>query len=711
MPNGHIVPNGKPLSVAFPSELVGAAQIGSIWDAAGDVNNNSFVNKSGREIHTQHMAVKSARYVKPNTALLATWLRKNINGVGNAISQQLACIENLEKHIRDGDPHGLLGVNEIILGELQRKFPTDEYADAIDWLSQRKLDVKIANSIVEVWRDKTISILENNPFRLMHFGVSFTKCASVAQAFGYDANHPKFKAAKAEYIVREYCQSESSTFMPKKQFDDKCAAQRIDGKDYLKCAAQQELICSLDEVDGLQLEGHFLLEATLGMKLRNAFLRADGDGELTDWETTVTKSEIEHHLNEFEKSQAFSLTDEQRNAVRLACTFKVISLSGGAGTGKTTVLNAVESVLDAVSLNTPIIQVALSGRAAQRMSEATGGREASTIAKFCADMKKLPAEKRPPHAVCVIDEASMVDLYSMGRLMEYLPLATRFIFTGDIDQLPPVGGGLVYHDLMKSDFPKINLTAVKRQGEQSGIHKFATAVRNQETDLALPSYDADDKTDCSILNTTNPVVIEKVFDSLGGSKRGIILCATKSLVKTFNSNMQRSAGLGRQFLYRDYGDGVVPVMNTAGQKFYLGDPILITKNDYAIGVRNGDLGYIEEINETQDLTDEDSSMGVLNIDGRRLNITSELADKMELGYAITIHKAQGSQWQNVMLVVDGSARKMLDKTLLYTGVTRAEKTLVLCVENTDLIEAAVSRGSLALKRDANLLQHLSTDTF
>ena len=224
----------------------------------------------------------------------------------------------------------------------------------------------------------------------------------------------------------------------------------------LKFAAQQELVCYLKDVDGYQLEVE-LLEAMTGHKLVK-FFRKDGDlSELAAWETSITDKEIAHHLHQFEETLAYSLTEEQRSAVAQACKWKVISLSGGAGTGKTTVLNAVLSVLEAVSLDTPIYQVALSGRASQRMSEATG-RPASTIAKFCIDMKNIADDKRPDHCICVIDEASMVDLFSMHNLLQYLPFATRFIFVGDVDQLPPVGGGLIFHSMMKSDFPSVTLT-------------------------------------------------------------------------------------------------------------------------------------------------------------------------------------------------------------------------------------------------------------
>lgn len=141
----------------------------------------------------------------------------------------------------------------------------------------------------------------------------------------------------------------------------------------------------------------------------------------------------------------------------------------------------------------------------------------------------------------------------------------------------------------------------------------------------------------------------------------------------------------------------------------MNDPVLITKNDYNIGIRNGDLGVIETIFEDQDLEADNQIFGVLNIDGRKIDLTHDVLDKMELGYAITIHKSQGSQWRNVILVLDEQAHRMLDKTLLYTGVTRAEKNLIICCENDDLIQDAVAKGSIALRRNTNLLEHLSTD--
>jgi exodeoxyribonuclease V alpha subunit len=159
----------------------------------------------------------------------------------------------------------------------------------------------------------------------------------------------------------------------------------------------------------------------------------------------------------------------------------------------------------------------------------------------------------------------------------------------------------------------------------------------------------------------------------------------------------------------DVGDGVYDFINAKGNKFYLNDPILINKNDYGIGIRNGEPGFIEIIHDEAEHNGEGICYGVLNLNGRQIDITDEVLDKLDLGYAITIHKSQGSQWENVILIFDEQARRMLDKTLLYTGVTRAEKKLVMCCENLELIEDAVARGSIAQQRNTNLLQHINTD--
>ena len=514
---GATVKSHRSLCIEFDKYISEAVSPGQIWTVNGNITKKSY-QINGYKLYEDHLAADQAELLKPNTALIETWLRKNIDSVGQVKARKLARMSGLEAIIEAGDPESQLGLSEVARGQLLRKFPTGAYAEAIKWLSSRKISVKLANSISSVWREKTIELLEDNPFRLMQFGESFKTCCRVAQEFGITVHHPKYKAALAVHIIEEYLRQTSSTFIPRKAFENKCAKKRIDAEEALKYAADQELVGYLKNVDGYQLEGQFLLEAMTGLKLRDAFLRADGDlSDLAAWETSYINKEIAYHLREFEQTQPFALTDEQRTAVAAACKWKVISLSGGAGTGKTTILRAVQHVLDKISLDTPIYQVALSGRAAQRMWEATG-REATTIAKFCIDQKNTSDDRKPDHCICIIDEASMVDLFSMHNLLENLPLATRFIFVGDVDQLPPVGGGLVFHELMKSDFPSVTLTQVKRQGELSGIHKFATEIRAEHDDIVLLDTIDNPDADCSLYPSVDAEKIQKLFSENGGAK-------------------------------------------------------------------------------------------------------------------------------------------------------------------------------------------------
>ena len=488
----------------------------------------------------------------------------------------------------------------------------------------------------------------------------------------------------------------------------------VNAETYISCAMEQEQVGFIEEQDAFQLEGNFLVEAITGKRLRDALFRAPGMGsDLALWERDISEDVILNLLNEFEGGLSFTLTAEQRTAIMRACRLPVISLTGGAGTGKTTILNAIMSILERLSLGTPIYQLALSGRAAQRMFEATK-RESSTITKFCMDWKKLPDSQRPDHCIVVIDEASMVDLNSMHSLLDLLPAATRFIFVGDIHQLPPVGGGLVYHELMESDFPKVELTAVQRQAEESGIHRFATAVRNQETDIVVPQYLENSELDCTVFPSIELEHVNDLVQEHGGHKRAIVLSSVKqnankhtASVSALNLYMQQMVGYDRPVVQWDTADGRIRYKNFDGVNFYLNDPVMVVKNDYTIGVRNGDLGVIAEL---YDEPTEDGSYGLVRIDRRDVEMTLDMLNLLDLGYAITTHKSQGSQWDTVILVLESTALNMLDKNLLYTGATRAQKKLIICCDEPDLIQKAVDRGSIASTRTTNLLHHLHADS-
>ena len=720
-----MIKTGKTCSVRFPEAYKDAAQVGSIWRVEGEITNTEYW-AAGQMRGGHNIEATNVEFVKPRTGLLEAWLRENIEGVGYAKARKLACNPLLERAIEAGDPTNFLGLSDVAREQLLRKFPRDEFADVLRWLAERDLPTKLANSIASIWREESIRLLEDNPFRLLQFGLSWTQVQKVAKEFNFTSKHPKYKAGETVFLMKRFFAGKqpnsdnrgaNSTLMPRRELERVCSERRIDMREHVRCAFEQEFITYVKDKDAFQLEGEFLLEHAVGARLRNAILRANGEGsEFAQWELYLTENRIRELLKEYESTIPYSLTDEQRDAVRRACTHKVISLSGGAGTGKTTILRAILYVLEKASEvtfdegNVAIHQIALSGRASQRMSEATN-RPASTIAKFVIDMKNIADDKRPDHAICVIDEASMVDLYSMANLLDYLPFATRFIFVGDVHQLPPVSGGLVFHELMKSDFPSVTLNTVKRQAIESGIHKFATAVRNEESGITLPSYHPKSDIDCSFVNSIEPEVIGELFAANGGINDCIILSSMNKHyagVQNLNKLLQRTAGYDRPALSSDTEDGFIRWQSFSGNQFLLGDPVLVTKNDYTLGVRNGDLGVITEVYTEPNDADV---MGKLTIGSRVLDITEELLMKLDHGFAITIHKSQGSQWKNVILVLDRAAENMLDKTLIYTGATRAQKKLIVCGEDAALIDDAVSKGAIAQKRNTNLLKHLQLDIY
>lgn len=705
--DGSIIDSHKSLSIQFPSHVGDDIQTGSVWHVEGAITEKSF-KFNGFTRYEDHLKASTAILEKPRTALIEHWLINNIDAVGRVKASRLARTPKLVDYIDEKNFEELrkLKLNDFTIHELLRKFPNNELLEVINWLSERKIPIKIANVLIDTWGTKTVTYLEENPFRLMSLGVSFKICCSVAEQFGFSINSPIYKAALCVNIIKEYCSRNSSTVMPKRAFQRICASRFIDPVDLLQHAAHQELVAVAG--DGYQLEGEWLLESLTARSLRNAFFRKDGEGDdAASWEKAVTDSTIYEQISDYQSTIDFELTDDQKTAIHKAAKFKVFSISGGAGTGKTTILNGVLNVLEGLAGEIEIIQLALSGRAAQRMSEATK-RPASTIAKFCADMKNVAPEKRDQHVVCVIDEASMVDLVSMHNALKYLPLATRFIFVGDTDQLPPVGSGLVFHALMRSDFPKHVLQQVKRQSDDSGIHQFATAVRHQHEQLTLDDYSESEDSDATLYKTSDPEEIIELAESFD-PETTVILTATKNSncgVRNLNKLWQAKVGLDRPCVQMRSIDGdQIDAYTSHGLKLFLGDPVMITKNAYDADVRNGDIGFIKSV-ETIGV---DDNYGVIEIDGRNLNITEELLDKIEIGYTMTIHKSQGSQWSNVILVIDEKSQRMLDKTLLYTGATRPTEKLIVCAPNMELLQAATDRGSIALQRSTNIQAHLDQD--
>ncbi|AKH68807.1 MAG: AAA family ATPase [Zhongshania sp.] len=456
---------------------------------------------------------------------------------------------------------------------------------------------------------------------------------------------------------------------------------------------------------GLQSLGYAVQENTVANLITGCASRRPGDGALLSYqEQDLTEQKIKAAISAFEETLNFSLTPEQKDAVLQAVINPVAIICGGAGTGKTTILLAILEVYDKLVDQLPQYLVALSGRAARRMSEATG-RPALTIAKLLAMHAGEDKEPLPDALLLIVDEASMVDLLSMYRLAGALPEATRILLVGDAAQLPPVGVGLIFHDAIACNkLTLIELTAVQRQKSTSGIHHLATNIRNGVFDPSLLNSTSGD---VSYTYTDSPNIVVKHFRSHPDAEQTIILVPTRKgpmgadqINKLIQATFDQPAP-EIHHLFR--GREMIPWLTSTGAKLRLGDRVMVTENKYDADIRNGDIGAITAVYPEMQV---DQSLGELTIDGRSVPITIDILPILELGYAITIHKSQGSQWDTCLLVLPTYAQHMIDQTLIYTGITRAVNSLVIMGDSV-LLQKAVERGPSNEERNTDLAAKLT----
>lgn len=404
-------------------------------------------------------------------------------------------------------------------------------------------------------------------------------------------------------------------------------------------------------------------------------------GEPTNWHH---EHDLAYHKSMAELS--YPLTTQQAAAVHMAMANSVSCITGGAGTGKTTVLRTVLMAYNQLQFN--IKAIALSGRAAMRMHESTGF-ITSTIARF---LKEEPLEGA--QYLVVIDEASMLDLQTMYRIVTHITPATRLLFVGDPDQLPPIGSGLILADILKSkSIPNTTLDIVKRQKGSSGIPEYSLLIKHGQMPPQLstgniyfhdvPAPLISDT--CVELYQHQPGVSQIIGATYRGKNGGI---------DELNRRCQEVCNRdGRQLTFDFYGE-----------QQYLdireNDPVIFTKNDYEAGVQNGTLGRLISVEQT-----EIHFGTVLSDTGQFIQLTQALLDSIRPGYAISLHKAQGSQFRRVIVPIASS--KMVDKNWLYTAITRAEVELHL-VGNKALLHKVINRQGSVHKRQTHLAKLLSS---
>ncbi|WP_420600315.1 AAA family ATPase [Neptuniibacter sp.] len=704
--DGSIENRAKTLTVRFPKDCTDAASPGSVWRIEGAIEQRCFAINHVKIVKEEHIKAQKAEFIKPSGELLALWISYNIDGIGITIARRLVrALPNLHEIIREADSKTLSaikGLNETRAKAIIENWPSESLYDVLEFLQTSSLPLGLARRLVSVYEDQALEKLKVDPFILAAFGVSFSNILDFIERLELKIESDRILAAIAEHVATRYCHRTGSTVIPVEHLIEQSTAITEDLKLSTETLVSDAISHGvfLETSKGLQTLGAAIQENTVAHFIKKAALRPAGQGSLlATWEKNLTDESIEQALVNFESTLPFRMNEEQRDAIKGAVKSPVSIISGGAGTGKTTILKALFALYDQLADGIFEYQVALSGRAAQRMSESTE-RPAITIAKMIYDHVGEKKNQIPDHILLVVDEASMVDLLSAYKLVGILPEATRIVLVGDDAQLLPVGGGLVFHAAINSTLPVFHLKQVKRQSDQSGIHRLATAIRNNDFKLDLLNCESKD---CTYSDNTSPEHIVNVWEKAGGAESCVILTPSRKgnlgvdslnqLIQSHLDSFENRPSLH----YQDDLRGWITWITSSGAELRLEDQIMITANDYETGIRNGDLGTITEVLSEP----EDDVIGRMNVNGEIIDITATLLESVELGYAITIHKSQGSQWPTCIFMLPSYVEHMLDQTLLYTAVTRPAEKLVI-LGKSELVSKALAKGKSSDHRVTNL---------
>lgn len=564
---------------------------------------------------------------------------------------------------------------------------------AMIFLQQFGITMNLAVKIYNKYGQEVYGILKENPYRLADDieGVGFRTADDIAAKAGIRTDSD-FRVRSGILYTLLQASGEGHTFLPKEELTSKASEllgidQEIIEKNYMDLSIDRKIVMKQSgEQTQIYAASFYYMEANTATMLRELDITYD-----------VADAEIEQRIHKIEKQTGMELDEHQVQAVKEAVRNGLLVITGGPGTGKTTTINTIIRYFELEGMD--IFLAAPTGRAAKRMSETTGF-EARTIHRMLELNGGMEGnagfernETNPLETdVVIIDEMSMVDITLMNSLLKAIAPGTRLILVGDINQLPSVGPGSVLKDIIQSEiFNVVMLTKIFRQASTSDIivnaHKInrgeEVSLDNKSMDFFfLKRYEAD-----IIINVVLQLVKQKLPKFVDATPYDIQVLTPmrKGLL-----GVERLNGILQHYLNppdkskreKEHGDMV----------FREGDKVMQTKNNYQLeweictkfgltvdkgmGIFNGDMGIITEINDFAE------TMTVEFDEGRKVEYSYKLLDELELAYAITIHKSQGSEYPAVVIPLLNGPSMLMNRNLLYTAVTRARKCVTLVGNDT-----------------------------
>lgn len=700
-PTGRVLDAGTYTVVRARANVLPGVQPepGQWWEVEGQ-RHERVVEINGYEMHEQQIEATKAALIRPSGEHIVTLMAENphFQGIGRVKARRLweRFGDDLYAILDRGDAQALTGT---LTAECAQRavnaWALYGDADTLRWLQDQGFDIRLGRKLLEFFGPETASKVQEDPFRLLSFCAAWSEVDAIArEKFGISPEDPRrLTAAVEEACYRLF--TAGHTLAPSSVLTRTVTS-------ILGSAAKSRPLVEkalthgqtngsyVATESGVQPIGAAAMESIVAHAIANR-LALQSDTEL------LTDEAANRLLAKYESEEQYTLNDEQRQAVHLARTHAFACITGGAGVGKTTVLKALYKIFDAAGVN--VIQMALAGRAAKRMQEATG-KPASTIASFLHTVRE---ESLSGPVAIVLDEASMVDIIAMSRICEVIPEHARLVLVGDPNQLMPVGPGLVLHAVAATEtVPRVELTTIKRYG--NAIARAAGSIR----DGHWPTLQRDGSGEVTFLRCGSGeselagAVLKLYLDDPENTQ---ILCShRRGAGGTDGLNAACQYALTRH-------QPALTVWNTAldcheRTGLHEGDPVLCTRNLWHRGLQNGSMGKIVEVEKEpvaiHGADGEETGFAVAWVlwdDGVRRPLQVDMLDDIELGYAITVHKAQGSQWPRVIIPV--SRHRLLDRTLLYTAVTRAQRQVIL-VGDEMAASDAVSQAPRATGRNVGL---------
>lgn len=580
--------------------------------------------------------------------------------------------------------HKITGVNEVI------KF-----------LGEYNFGPAHAISVWSAFEHDSIKQIKTNPYILCTSGIDidFRSVDRMAADLGFDAENSDRVRAGIVYVLHENANAGHTCLPTEKLRESVCDNLGIERRQFESCLDDCEekdwvVRITLGNREFVYLPEYYLAETYIAKKL--AFMLRTSAQYEKDYSDEIRGVEF---------SENIQYEDLQRAAISACLTGSVFILTGGPGTGKTTTLNGVIKILKAQKKR--ILLCAPTGRAAKRMSDLTG-EPARTIHRLLevdftakGELKFKRNETNPlPADVVIADEMSMVDALLMCSLVRAIKPTSKFIMVGDSNQLPSVGAGNVLKDLIASHYiPSVELKEIFRQAAQSLIVTNAHRIVNGEfpvlDDRQNDFFFMNKSLESDIAGLVIQLAKQRLPDTYGFSPIDDIqvLCPTKmGMAGTKELNKQLQSALNP------------PSQNKAELKFFdvifrTGDKVMQTKNDYDVlwtknnekgsGIFNGDIGIIRSV-------DRFSQNVTIDFEGRVAIYTSEMLRRLEHAYAITIHKSQGSEYDAVIIPITAFTHNLLYRNLLYTGVTRAKK-MIIVIGTRELVKTMVDNNRKMLR--------------